>query len=57
MRLESYKRNIKVSLEIRDFKNSKTNSIESKGRTKDFKKKRRLSGLYSNSNSLKIAYI
>ena len=31
MRLKSYKGNIKASLEIRDFKNSKTSSIESKG--------------------------
>ena len=57
MQLKSYKGNIKASLEIRDFKNSKTNNIENKGQTKDFKRKRRLSGLYSNSNNLKMAYI
>ena len=56
MRLESYKGNIKVNLEIRDFKGSKTNSKGSKGQTKNLKRKRRLSGLYSNSNSLKIVY-
>ena len=57
MRLESYKGNVKISLEIRDFKGSKTNSIGSKGRTKNFKKKRYLSRLYNNNNSLKTAYI
>ena len=57
MQLKSYKGNTKVSLEIRDFKGSRTNSIGSKGRTKNFKRRRRLSGLYSNSNSLKMAYI
>ena len=57
MRLESHEGNIKVSLGIRDFKGSRTNNIESKGQTKDFKRKRHLSGLYSNSNSLKIAHI
>ena len=57
MRLKSYKRNIKASLKIRDFKGSKTNSTESKGQTKDFKRRKYLNGLYSNSNSLKMAYI
>ena len=57
MQLESYKKNTKVSLGIRDFKSNKTNSIKSKGQIKDFKRKRRLSGLYSNNNSLKIAHI
>ena len=57
MRLKSYKENTKVSLGTRDFKSSKTNSIGSKGRTKDFKRKRYLSGLYSNNNSLKMVYI
>ena len=57
MRPKSYKKNIKASLEIRDFKSNKTNSIKSKGQTKNLKKKRYLSGLYSNSNGLKIAYI
>ena len=57
MQLKSYKRNIKVSLEIKNSKNSKTNSIGSKSQTKDFKKRRRLSGLYNNSSSLKMAHI
>ena len=57
MRLESYKKNTKANLGIKDFKSSKTNNIGSKSRSKDFKKKRHLSGLYSNSNSLKITYI
>ena len=57
MQLKSYKRNTKVSLEIKDFKSSRTNSIGSKSWTKNFKKKRCLSGLYNNSNSLKIVYI
>ena len=56
MQLESYERNIKVSLGIKDFKSSRTNSIGSKGQTKNLKRKRRLSGLYSNSNSLKMAH-
>ena len=57
MQLESYKRNTKVSLKIRDFKSSRTNSIGSKNQTKDFKRKRRLSKLRSNNNSLKMVYI
>ena len=57
MRLKSYKKNTKTSLGIRDFKSSKTNNIGSKSQTKNFKRKRYLSGLYSNSNGLKIAYI
>ena len=57
MRLKSYKGNIKANLGIRDFKGSKTNSIKSKGQTKNFKRKRRLSGLHSNNNSLKIAHV
>ena len=57
MQLENYKGNIKTSLKIRDFKGNKTNSIKNKGQTKDFKRRRRLSGLYSNSNGLKMAYI
>ena len=56
MRLKSYKGNTKVSLGIRDFKD-KTNSIKSKGQTKDFKRRKYLSGLYSNSNSSKMAYV
>ena len=57
MRLKSYKRNTKVSLRIRDFKGNRTNSIGNKGRTKNLKKKRCLSKLHSNSNSLKMAHI
>ena len=57
MQPKSYKGNTKANLEIRDFQGSRTNSIENKGRTKNFKKKRYLSGLYSNSNGLKIVYI
>ena len=57
MRPKSHKGNTKASLRIRDFKGSKTNSIGSKGQTKNLKKKRRLSGLYSNNNSLKIAHV
>ena len=57
MRLKSYKKNIKASLKIRDFKGSRTNSIGSKGRTKKFKKKKCLNGLYNNNNGLKMVYI
>ena len=57
MQLENYKGNIKTSLKIRDFKGNKTNSIKNKGQTKDFKRRRRLSRLYNNNNSLKIAHI
>ena len=56
MQLESHKGNTKASLGIRDFKSSRTNSIGNKGRTKNLKK-RHLSGLCSNSNSLKMAHI
>ena len=56
MRLKSYKGNIKASLKIRDFKD-RTSSIKSKSQTKDFKRKKRLSGLYSNSNSSKIVHV
>ena len=56
MQLESYKGNTKIRLKIRDFKSSRTNNKESKGQTKDFKKRKHLSGLYSNSNNLKMAY-
>ena len=57
MQLKSYKGNTKASLRIRDFKGSRTNSTGSRGQIKDLKRKRCLSGLYSNSNSLKMAYI
>ena len=56
-RLKSHEKNTKVSLEIRDFKGSRTNSIGSKGQTKNLQKRRHLNGLYSNNNSLKMAYI
>ena len=56
MRLGSYKENTKVSLEIRDSKNRISN-IGSRGQTKNLKRRRCLSGLYSNSNGLKMAYI
>ena len=51
------KKNTKVSLGIKDSKVSRTSSIESKNQTKDLKRRRRLSGLYSNNNSLKIIYV
>ena len=54
MRLESYKKSNYKRLGIRDFKDKKPGS---KGQTKDFKRRRYLSGLYSNSNGLKIVYI
>ena len=54
MRPENYKGNNYKRLRIKDFEDKKPGS---KGQTKDFKKRRRLSGLYSNSNSLKMAYI
>ena len=57
MQPKSYKGNTKASLGIRDFKGSRTNNIGSKGQTKNFKKKRHLSGLYSNNNGLKMAHI
>ena len=40
-----------------DFKGSKTSSIGSKNQTKNLKRRRRLSRLYSNNNSLKIAHV
>ena len=54
MRPKSHKRSNYGRPRIRDFKDKEPRS---KGQTKDFKRRRRLSGLYSNSNSLKIAYI
>ena len=57
MQLENYKGNTKTSLGIRDFRNSRISSIGSKGRTKNFKKRRHLSGLYNSNNSLKMAHI
>ena len=58
MRLKSYKEsNYKGPEIIKDFKSNKTNNIRSKGQTKNFNKKRRLSKPYSNNNGLKMAYI
>ena len=54
MRPESYKRNNYKRPEIKDFKDIE---LKSKGQTKDFKRRRYLNRLYSNSNSLKMAYI
>ena len=56
MQLKGYKGNTKASLGIRNFKD-RTSSIKSKSQTKDLKRRRRLSRLYSNSNSLKTAHI
>ena len=57
MRLESYKgSNYKRPKIINNSADNKT-SIRSKGQTKNLKKRRRLSGLYSNSNGLKMAHI
>ena len=53
-RLESHKGNNYRKPRIKGFKD---NELESKGQTKDFKRRKYLSGLYSNSNSLKIVYI
>ena len=41
------------SLGIKNFKSNKTNSLESKGQTKDFSKKRYLSRLHSRINNIK----
>ena len=54
MQLESYKGNNYKRPKIRDFKDKK---LGSKGQTKNFKRRRRLSGLYSNNNSLKMAHV
>ena len=54
MQLENHKKNNYGRLEIKDFKDKE---LGSKGQTKDFKKRRYLSRLYSNSNSLKTVYI
>ena len=42
---------------IKYSKNNKISSIGSKSQTKNLSKRRRLSGLHNNSNSLKMAYI
>ena len=54
MQLESHKGSNYKRPKIKDFKDKEP---KSKGQTKDFKRRRRLSGLYSNNNSLKIVYI
>ena len=54
MQPENYKGSNYKRPKIRDFKNKEPRS---KSQTKDFKRKRHLSRLYSNSNSLKIAHI
>ena len=54
MRLESHKGSNYGRPKIKDFEDKE---LRSKGRTKDLKRRRRLSGLYSNSNSSKIIYI
>ena len=54
MQLESHKGNNYKRPKIRDFKDKEPGS---KGQTKDFKRRRYLSGLHSNSNSLKIVHI
>ena len=53
MRLKSHKGSNYGRFRIRDFKDKKPRS---KSQTKDLKKRRHLSGLYSNSNSLRIVY-
>ena len=54
MRPKSHKGSNYKRPEIRDFKDKE---LRSKGQTKNLKKRRCLSGLYSNSNSLKIVYV
>ena len=54
MRLKSYKGSNYRRPGIRDFKDKEP---KSKSQTKDLKRRRHLSGLYSNSNGLKIVYI
>ena len=54
MWLESYKGSNYRRPGIKDFEDKESGN---KGQTKDFKRRRRLSGLYSNSNSSKMVYI
>ena len=54
MRLKSYKGSNHGRSRIKDFEDKEPRS---KSQTKDFKKRKYLSGLYSNSNSSKIIYI
>ena len=53
MWLKSYKRSNYGRPRIKDFKDKK---LENKNQTKDFKRRKHLSGLYSNNNGLKIAH-
>ena len=54
MQPKSYKKSNYRRPRIKDFKDKEP---KSKGQTKDFKRKRYLNRLYSNSNSSKIVYI
>ena len=54
MQLKSYKKSNYRRPGIKDFKDKES---KNKGQTKDLKRRRYLNRLYSNSNSLKIAYI
>ena len=54
MQPESHKKNNYRRPGIKNFKNKE---LGSKGQTKDFKRRKRLNKLYSNSNSLKMVYI
>ena len=54
MRLKSHKGNNYGRPKIKDFKDKE---FRNKGQTKDLKRRRYLSRLHSNSNSLKIVYI
>ena len=54
MRLESHKENNYKRPKIKDFKDKKPGS---KSQTKDLKRRKYLSGLYSNSNSSKMVHI
>ena len=54
MQPKSHKGNNYKRPGIKDFEDKES---KSKGQTKDFKRRRYLSRLYSNSNSLKTVYI
>ena len=54
MQPESHKKNNYRRPKIKDFKDKEPRS---KNQTKDLKRRRRLSRLHSNNNSLKMAYI
>ena len=53
MQLESYKGSNYKRPKIKNFKDKES---KNKSQTKDFKKRRYLSRLYSNSNGLKMVY-